>query len=360
MAILKKIGFEGGMVDPCLFVRKSTLGIVYIALCVDDNLLVGKPAAIDEVINLMKEEGLVLKINDDLHHYLSCNIKFSSDRRKAWLGQPHLIANLLKKFGDKVMSFRNYKTPGTPGMHVVHPTEDSEKISSDDQLLFRSGVGMLLYLVKHSRPDIANAVRELSKVLDGASPGTFKEMLRVIKYVLDTRMYGLKIEPTFVKGSPWELVLFCDSDYAGDPDSRRSVSGYIIYVCGVPVCWRSKAQRSVTLSSTEAEYVAISEAVKELLFVIQVLEMMMIKVTFPIIVCVDNIGAIFMSGNITTTSRTKHVDIRYKYVNEYAEDGVIKIIFVKSEDNNSDILTKNLGGELQSKHASTMISKMPE
>ena len=242
----------------------------------------------------------------------------------------------------------------------MRPLEDKEKISSEDQALFRSGVGMLLYLVKHSRPDIANPVRELSKVLDGASPGNFCEMLRVIKYVLDTRKFGLKIEPIFMKDSPWELVLFCDSYYAGDPDSRRSVSGYIIYVCGVPVCWRSKAQRSVTLSSTEAEYVAISEAVKELLFVIQVLEMMMIRVTYPVIVHVDNVGAIFMSGNVTTTSRTKHVDIRYKFVNEYAEDGIIKIIFVRSEDNYSDILTKNLGSELLSKHADTLISKMPD
>ena len=116
----------------------------------------------------------------------------------------------------------------------------------------------------------------------------------------------------------------------------------------------------MTLSSTEAEYLAISEAVKELLFVIQVLEMMMIRVTYPVIVHVDNVGAIFMSGNVTTTSRTKHVDIRYKFVNEYAEDGIIKIIFVRSEDNYSDILTKNLGSELLSKHADTLISRVPE
>ena len=129
-----------------------------------------------------------------------------------------MIANLLEKFGEKVQGLSNYKTPGTPGSHIVRPLEDKEKISSEDQALFRSGVGMLLYLVKHSRPDIANPVRELSKVLDGASPGNFREMLRVIKYVLDTRKFGLKIEPIFMKDSPWELVLFCDSDYAGDPD----------------------------------------------------------------------------------------------------------------------------------------------
>ena len=113
---------------------------------------------------------------------------------------------------------------------------------------------MLLYLVKHSQPDIANCIRELSKVLDGATQGSYKEMLRVIKYVLDTKTLGLKIEPdNKPKGTPWNIVCFTDSDYATDPVTRRSVTGYVIYVHGVPVVWRSKSQQSITLSSTEAE-----------------------------------------------------------------------------------------------------------
>ena len=83
---------------------------------------------------------------------------------------------------------------------------------------------MLLYLVKHSRPDIANPVRELSKVLDGASQESFKEMMRIIKYVLDTKDWGLKIKLTFGEEF-WELVCFCDSDYAGDPNTQKSISG---------------------------------------------------------------------------------------------------------------------------------------
>ena len=83
---------------------------------------------------------------------------------------------------------------------------------------------------------------------------------------------------------------------------------------------------------------------------------MQIKVKLPIIVRVDNVGAIFMTKNITTTGCSKHVDIRYKFVTEYIEDGIIKVIFVKSADNDSDIMTKNLGSELHSKHAGKMIS----
>jgi len=128
-------------------------------------------------------------------------------------------------------------------------------------------------------------------------------------------------------------------------------------VHGVPICWKSKAQQSVTLSSTEAEWVALSEAIKEVIFLINLLGSMRINVQLPVIVRVDNVGAIFMSENLTTTSRTKHIDIRSKYVREYVEDGVIKIIFVKSEDNDSDLLTKNLGSELHHKHSDKLIMK---
>ena len=339
--------------DPCLFWRKSSKGTCYIALYVDDNLLVGDLAAIDEVIELLRSKGFILKVEDKLTDYLSCEIVLSKDRKKAWLGQPHLIANLDKKFGDKVKNLRTYKTPGTPNLNMIR--DKSQTISREDQKLYRSGVGMLLYLVKHSRPDIANPVRELSKVLDGTTPAAMKEMYRVIKYVLDTRSKGLRIEPTFGDSGPWDLVCFSDSDYAGDPESRRSVSGFILYVKGVPISWRSKAQRSVTLSSSEAEWVALSEAVKEIMFVVQLLESMKIKVKLPVTVRVDNVGAIFMSKNISTSSRTKHVDIRTKYVNEYVEDGIIKIIFVQSSDNDSDIMTKNVSGDLLEKHAEKLI-----
>ena len=315
--ILRKIGFEGGDVDPCLYVRKSEKGIVFIAIYVDDNLLVRDEAAINETLKLLQKEGFDLKIEDNLEDYLSCSIHFSKSGSEAWLGQPHLIANLNRKFGKLVEKLRVCKTPGTPGYGVSRPTDDEQMISMAEQSLYRSGIGMLLYLVKHSRPDIANAVRECTKVLDGASTYAYREMLRIIKYVLDTKDYGLRIDPIYKKNKPWDLVCYSDSDYAGDSDTRRSVSGFILYVCSVPISWRSKAQRSVTLSSSEAEWVALSEAVKEVIFVSQLLTSMKIHVQHPIIVRVDNVGAIFMAQNVTTTSQTKHVDIRYKFVNEY-------------------------------------------
>jgi len=223
--------------------------------------------------------------------------------------------------------------------------------------LYRSGVGMLLYLTKHSRPDISNAVRELSKVMDGATEAHMKMMLRCIKYILDTREKGLLMQPSEVLDDVWELQAFCDSDYSGDRDKRLSVTGYVIYLLGVVIAWASRAQRNVTLSSTEAEYVAISEVCREILFIAQIMEFLGMTVKRPITVRVDNVGAIYLANNQTTSQRTKHVDVRYHFVREYIEDETVKIVFVKSKDNDADIFTKNLDGEAFWRHANKFLAE---
>jgi hypothetical protein len=282
VAILKKIGVKGGDVDPCLFTRHDSNGHVFIAIYVDDNLIVGKEASVDKVIKELEENGLVLKVETSLHDYLSCDVNFSQDRKQAWLGQPHLISNLERTFGEEVKGLRKYLTPGTPSLRQIRETDETLTLSPSKQHRFRSGVGMLNYLVKHSRPDISNCTRELSKVLDGSTPASYKEMLRVIKYVLDTRTLGLKLCPTGKQNEPWNITCYTDSDYAGDEVTRRSVSGYVIYVHGVPVQFRSKSQQSVTLSSTEAEWMALSEAVKDILFLKYLCETVGICVERPI------------------------------------------------------------------------------
>jgi hypothetical protein len=146
--------------------------------------------------------------------------------------------------------------------------------------------------------------------------------------VIDTKNFGLKAEPKIGENLEWNLNIFCDSDWAGDPETRISVTGFVIYLLNVPICWRSKAQKGVTLSSTEAEYVAISEAVKDIRYVYYLLNYIHVQVKIPIIVKTDNVGAIFKSENASTGVRTRHVDTRYHFVQEFIEDGFIKIEFV--------------------------------
>ncbi len=112
----------------------------------------------------------------------------------------------------------------------------------------------------------------------------------------------------------------------------------------------SKSKKSVTLLSSEAEHVALSETAKEIKFAHQVLTAMGISVKTPIVVRVDNVGAIFMSESIGVPQNSNHVDTRYRFVNDFVEDEFLQIIFVKTVDKDADIFTKNLNGELHLRH----------
>jgi hypothetical protein len=187
--------------------------------------------------------------------------------------------------------------------------------------------------------------------MNRATYGTYQEMLCVVKFVLDTKNYFLKIQPNFDNKDSWKLKVFSDSDWARDPETRISVTGFIIYLQNVTVCWRSKAQRGVTLSSSKAEYVAMSEAVKEITFICFILKDIGIEVELPIVVRTDNVGALFLSQNSSTGVCSRHVDTRHHFIRENLEDGIIRVEFVKSSDNDSDIFTKNVNQEMYEKHA---------
>ena len=149
---------------------------------------------------------------------------------------------------------------------------------------------------------------------------------------------------------------FSDSDFGGDKETRISVAGFIIYLMGVPIRCRSKGQKSVVLSSSEAEYVTLSEAAREFKFIYQVLISLNFTVKLPIF-NLENLGAIFMSENVSISTKTKHVDIRYGFVQEFVLDGFLKINFVRTKMNDADIFTKNLGGVLYNCHSRKMITE---
>ena len=270
-----------------------------------------------------------------MEDYLGVQIVQSDDGKKAWLGQPTIIKSLEKQFGEKVAKKKITITPGTLGF-ICGKVDDISKVDEKTKSMYRSGVGTLLYLTKHSRHDITNPVRELSKSKDGASMAQVTEMYRVINFVLEMNTLGLRMMPIF-RDVIWKLEALSDSDFANDNDTRYSVFGYIIYFCGVPAVWKNKSKKSVVLSITETEYVAVSEVVKEIKVLYQVLRSMETKVPLPIEVQVDNVGGIWLVKNSSVSERTTNVDL--------IKDQVIEINFVKSAENDSDIMTKNQQGQ---------------
>ena len=178
-----------------------------------------------------------------------------------------------------------------------------------------------------------------------------EEKVQLVRFVLSTKDFGLKFELM----KKWALKALSESDFASDKETRISILGYIIYFCGIPIAWRSKAMKSVVLSTTEAEYMALPEVVKELKFIFQLLQTMNVEVEMPTTLYVDNVGAIWLSNNRTTSDRTKHIDIKTSFVREYQEDGKIVIKIVKSEDNKADIFTKNTKNVIFQRHQEKLV-----
>ena len=350
------MGFQQFANDSCLLKRNNDKGFCAMGIYVDDCLLIGDKEAIDSTVDDIKKQFDIT--TEDVKDFVGCSIEKQNER--ILLHQPDLIKRLLKSFEKDIKNItREYDTPAGGHFKVVRPKDDEPKLNEEEQTKYRSGVGSLLFLVKHSRPDLANAVRELSKVMDGANTSHMKALLRVIKFVEVTRGYKLVFELNDLTDT-WKMVAFSDSDYAGDSEDRRSINGYIIYLYGCCVAWRSKGQKSVSLSSTEAEYRAISEVVTEILYIKMMVEFLDGKLDLPVQVKVDNLGAIYLSKSASTSSRTKHIDTHYHFVREYVEDGVIQIEFVRSEENQADIFTKNLPKESYSKHSMKMLKTQLE
>ena len=149
----------------------------------------------------------------------------------------------------------------------------------------------------------------------------------------------------------WIVEAWSDSDYAGDRDTRRSVTGWEIYVNGTLVSYKSRLQKTVTLSSCEAEYVALCETCQEILHIRQIVESMGCKVQYPIVVHVDNVGTMFLASN-ETTARTKHIDVKWHFIRELVEqpDPIIQLVYSKSEENKADNYTKNCPQEKYHAH----------
>ena len=167
-------------------------------------LIIGKEEAIDAAIKVLQGhfQG---KDPTSLEDYLGVQIVQSDDDNKARLGQPAIIKSLEKQFGEKVARKKMTITPGTPGF-IGGKVDDISKEDETNQSMYRSGVGTLLYLTKHSRSDITNPVREVSKSMDGASMAHVTEMYRVINFVIETKTIWVKDGANF---QGWYLEVGC-------------------------------------------------------------------------------------------------------------------------------------------------------
>jgi hypothetical protein len=229
---------------------------------------------------------------------------------------------------------------------------------------YRSGVGKMLHMMKWSRHDIMNRVRELSRFMSAPTDAHLVRMHKVMNYVKHTASLGNIVKPNAVWNGVDRTFAFVvsgrsDSEYAAGPDTRHSVSGGTVFLAGSVLCAFSRIQKCVTLSVTEAEFVAAVEVIQNMLISWRVLSSMGLMVTLPMIVVVDNKGAVDLANSWTATSRTRHIASHINFVRELKEEGVITVQWLSNQQMSSDIFTKNVGGSDFARHRDVYVRDTP-
>ena len=260
------------------------------------------------------------------------------------LRQTKYINDLLHRF--QMTDCKPASVPLAPGM--VFSLKDSPKSEEEKQLAlsqphgqFRSLIGGLLYASVATRPDISNAVSKAGHVMSNPSPSHYKQALHVLRYLKGTKEKGI----IFTKGDGANINIlegWCDADYGGCPDSRRSTTGYVFHLNGGPVAWKSKLQGAVAMSTTEAEYIALSEASLECVFLRGLLNDFGDEQTEPTVIQEDNFGCVQLTKNAVLHSRSKHIDIRHHKLRELVADKTISVQQCPTSLMVADVLTKTL------------------
>ncbi|KAH9790306.1 Integrase catalytic domain-containing protein [Citrus sinensis] len=205
------------------------------------------------------------------------------------------------------------------------------------QVPYSNAVGSLMYAMVCTRPDISHAVGIVSRYMHNPGKGHWQAVKWILRYIQKTMDVGLLFERDDTLGQG--VIGYVDSDYAGDLDKRRSTTGYVFTFAGGPISWKSTLQSTVALSTTEAEYMAITEAVKEAIWLQGLLENLGLTQEHINVYC-DSQSAIHLTKNQVYHARTKHIDVRFHFVREIVDDGKILLQKIKTAENPADMLTK--------------------
>jgi len=221
---------------------------------------------------------------------------------------------------------------------VSTPTEFGLKLNKDheekkvDSTLYKQIVGSLMYLTA-TRPDIMYSVSLISRYMENPTEIHLLAAKRILRYLQGIRDFGL----FYKKGEKSDLFGFTDSDYARDQDDRRSTSGYVLMLGTGAVSWSSKKQPIVSLSTTEAEFIAAIACACQAIWLRRILEELQFKQVEATIVFCDNNSEIKLSKNPVLHGRSKHIDVKYYFLRDLSNDGAIKLVYCRREDQVADI-----------------------
>ena len=329
---MESINFSQCSAEPCIFVKREGEDLSIIAVYVDDLIVI---TSTPELMKNIKEDLAArfrMKDLGKLHHCLGMTIDYDEEEGCLWMHQRQYISSLLEKYG--LSQAKVSPTPADTNVKLVK--EDGS--NPVDPIKYQSMVGSLLYAAVATRPDIAQAVGAVSKYNSYPTESHLTAVKRIFRYLKGTIDLSLK----FDRSASQTLMGFTDADWAGDRDDRHSTTGNLFMMSGGAVSWLSRKQPVVALSTTEAEYIALSLATQEATWLKRLLSDITTSPSGPVTINEDNQGTIAVAKNPVSHARTKHIDIKYHYVREALQDGTIDLVYCPTENMIADIFTKPL------------------
>lgn len=341
---MMRIKFEKCVSDQCLYVKKQNDKLIYVLLYVDDILIFCEDIGIINTVKKLFSKEFEMVDMDKASSFLGMHIDQNIEKGTITLSQSKYLEKVLERFN--MLECKPKSTPMEKGLHLEYG--DKNKCSDHP---YRELIGCLIYATVTTRPDLCAATGYFSRFQGCFDERHFTHAKHILRYIRGTT--DLKLVYTKQTSAP-TLVGFSDSDWGGDKNDGRSTSGYVFKLFGNTVSWASRKQSTVSLSSTEAEYVALTEAICECKWIRKLLAELNIDCVGPVVIFEDNQSCIRVADDQKTSKRMKHLDIKYHFICEAVANGEVELEYKPTNEQLADIMTKGLGRSLFVEHRANL------
>lgn len=340
---LTSYGAKQCLSDGALYLLQLDEGLVLILVYVDDIVIASKPL---QQVQSVKKAILAQFSGKDLGEtdfFLQMAVQRDRKRHTLRLCQQRHIQQIVTTCG-----LESAKKKNIPMIGKVYDDPDGASLTEDGATQYRSIIGGIMHVSNYTRPDVSFAVNYLSRFMAVPAANHLARAKDLVAY-----LHATADDCLVLGGESLTIHGCCDADYAGCKMSRRSTSGYALFLGNGIVDWKSQRQATVSRSTAEAEYIAAAELSKAVTYMLG----MSIQVGIPdqkVQVGIDNQSALALTKDPISASRTKHVDIAYHHVRDLVKYGMMGFNYIPSEQNAADIFTKPLAVELFQKHKHTL------
>ena len=301
------------------------------------------------------EVGQKFKLKDmgDAGYYMGYHITRDRKARELKFDQHLYVESMVKRFDVK----RTAKIPAASRVPTLSKADEPRNPEEKEEMRkfpYREAVGVLMWTATMTRSDIACAVRVVARFCENPGPSYKRAVMKIFQYLLHTQEWGITYGG---QGYGLRMEAYTDSDFGACLDTRRSVSGAVLMLAKGAISWHARMQEVTALGTSEAEYVALSEVVKEVIFLRQVQEFMEPSTRVDAVNAFeDNERAIKLATNKYAGRRTKHINVKHHLVRDASDARKVRVAYVKSEDQHADLLTKPLDMQTFYKHAKFILN----